>query len=229
MGTRQTHPDATCPVTPSLLRRLGGITLGVAVLMGTALTACRVVGEGRVESVDPPFGLADTVVSSTLASTTTSIAPATTEGLATTEPPVQTEQVRLYFIASGRLTYVAVQLPTPVVPAQLVAALQAGPPAGDLGTGLRSALPGLLEINVSTDGSGIAEVTLPDGFFDALTVGDQRLVVAQLVLTLADSRGIGQVTFDEAVPMPSGELTRAGEPLAYRDFESLLVSASGTG
>ena len=214
---------------PSLVRRLGGIVLGTGVLVGTALTACSVVGDATVEPIDPPFGLADTVASSTVASTTTSIAPSTTEGLATTEPPVQTEQVRLYFIASGRLTYVAVQLPTPVVPAQLVAALQAGPPTGDLGTGLRTALPGLLEISVSTDGSGIAEVTLPEGFLDTLTVGDQRLVVAQLVLTLTDSRGIGQVTFDEAVPMPSGELTRAGEPLAYRDFETLLVSAGGTG
>lgn len=214
---------------PSLLRRLVGVALGVGVLFGTALTACSVVGDGAVDAIDPPFGLADTVVSSTLASTTTSIAPSTTEGLATTEPPVQTEQVRLYFIASGRLTYVAAQLPTPVVPAQLISALQAGPPVGDLGTGLRSALPALLEINVVTDGSGIAEVTLPEGFFDALTVGDQRLVVAQLVLTLTDSRGIGQVTFDEAVPTPSGELTPAGEPLAYRDFETLLVSSSGTG
>ena len=208
----------------------------IGTLVAIALASCSVVDDRSVEPVDPPFGLDDTVATSDPTTdpssdttdpagsgASTSVAPATTE------PPVQTEQVRLYFIASGRLTYVAAQLPSPVVLAQLVAALQAGPPAGDLGAGLRSALPALLEINVTTDGSGIAEVQLPDGFFDALTVGDQRLVVAQLVLTLADSRGIGQVTFDEAVPKPSGELTPAGQPLAYRDFESLLVSTAGNG
>lgn len=199
--------------------------------------ACSVVGDRSVEPVDPPFGLDDTLAATTIDGTTDATASTEPGGTAsstsvappTTEPPVQTEQVRLYFIASGRLTYVAAALPSPVVLAQLVAALQAGPPAGELGTGLRSAVPALLEIDVTTDGSGIAEVKLPDGFFDALTVGDQRLVVAQLVLTLTDSRGIGQVTFDEAVPKPSGELTPAGQPLAYRDFESLLVSAVGGG
>lgn len=206
----------------------------IGTLLAFAIASCSVVDDRSVEPVDPPFGLDDTlaVPTSDPASDTTDptgSGASTSVAPATTEPPVQTEQVRLYFIASGRLTYVAAQLPSPVVLAQLVAALQAGPPAGDLGAGLRSALPALLEINVTTDGSGIAEVQLPDGFFDALTVGDQRLVVAQLVLTLADSRGIGQVTFDEAVPKPSGELTPAGQPLAYRDFESLLVSTAGNG
>ncbi|MFM7251928.1 MAG: GerMN domain-containing protein [Ilumatobacteraceae bacterium] len=205
-------------------------------LLVLALASCSVVDDRSVEPIDPPFGLDDTIAVSTSdpADTTGTTDPSgsgasTSVVPATTEPPVQTEQVRLYFIASGRLTYVAAPLPSPVVLAQLVAALQAGPPAGDLGTGLRSAIPALLEINVTTDGSGIAEVQLPDGFFDAMTVGDQRLVVAQLVLTLTDSRGIGQVTFDEAVPKPSGELTPAGQPLAFRDFESLLVSTAGNG
>lgn len=194
-----------------------------------ALAACSVVDDTAVDPVDPPFGLSDTALTTTTAAVTTTIDVSTSVGPDTTEPAVQSEQVRLYFIASGQLTYVVTQLPTPVTLAQLVSALQAGPPTGDLGTGLRSAVPALLEIRVATDGSGIAEVELPEGFFDAMTVGDQRLVVAQVVLTLTDSRGIGQVTFDQAVPKPSGELTPAGEPLAYRDFQALLVSATVVG
>jgi hypothetical protein len=78
---------------------------------------------------------------------------------------------------------------------------------------------------VVTDGSGVVQVILPDGFFDSVTVGtDQRLVIAQLVLTLTDSRGVGQVTFNVPVPLPSGELKPAGEPLSYRDYQSLAGS-----
>lgn len=191
-----------------------------------ALGACSVVGDGATEPIEPPFGLSDTIETTTTSTTTTTVASSTTIGSDTTVPLVQSEQVRLYFIASGELTYVVSQLPTPVTLAQLVAALQAGPPTGDLGTGLRSAVPSLLEIRVTTDGTGVAEVVLPDAFFDAMTVADQRLVVGQLVLTLTDSRGIGQVTFDREVPKPNGEFTPAGDPLSYRDFQSLLASAN---
>ena len=201
----------------------------LASAFGMAAAACSVVDDTAVDPISPPFGLSDTALTTTTAATTTTLEVSTSLGPDTTEPAVQSEQVRLYFIASGQLTYVVSQLPTPVTLAQLVAALQAGPPTGDLGAGLRSAVPGLLEIRVTTDGSGIAEVELPDGFFDAMTVGDQRLVVAQVVLTLTDSRGIGQVTFDRDVPKPSGEFTPAGEPLAYRDFQSLLVSGTAVG
>ena len=205
---------------------------GRVFLMLTVLTAtvigCSVVDDGAVDRIDPPFGLDDTLApTTTLASTTTELA-TTTTGLATTTTQVQTEQVRLYFIASGQLTYVLTPLPSPVALPQLIAALQNGPPSGALGTGLRSAVPSALvaEIRVVTDGSGVVQVILPDGFFDSVTVGtDQRLVIAQLVLTLTDSRGVGQVTFNVAVPLPSGEQKPAGEPLAYRDYQSLAGSS----
>ena len=51
---------------------------------------------------------------------------------------------------------------------------------------------------------------MPDGFFSLITGPDQRFATAQLVLTLTDSRGVGQVVFDIAVPKPSGELAPAG-------------------
>ena len=50
-------------------------------------------------------------------------------------------------------------------------------------------------------------------------------MIGQLVLTLTDSRGIGQVEFNIAVPKASGEVVRAGAPLSRNDFVSLLVNA----
>jgi len=203
------------------------VLLMLAVL-GAVVAGCSVVDDkGGVERIDPPFGLDDTLApTTTVAATTTELA-TTTTGLVTTTTQVQTEPVRLYFIASGQLTYVLTGLPSPVALPQLIAALQKGPPSGDLGAGLRSAVPParVAEIRVTTDGSGVVQVILPDGFFDAVTVGtDQRLVIAQLVLTLTDSRGVGQVMFNIAVPLPSGEQKPAGEPLSYRDYQLLAGS-----
>ena len=54
---------------------------------------------------------------------------------------------------------------------------------------------------------------------------EQRLAIAQIVLTLTGLRGIGQVVFTRdrevtGVPLPDGILTSA--PVAAEDFESLL-------
>jgi len=195
--------------------------------LATVQMACSVVEEGKVDQIDPPFGLDDTLPTTSTIVTTTTMAATTTSGLeTTTTPPVQSEQVRLYFVASRQLTSVTAQLPSPVTLPQIVAALQAGPPEGELGTGLRSTVPPLAEIDIIEDRSGVAQVELPEGFFDTISPGDQRLVIAQLVLTLTDSRGIGQVVFNQAVPKPSGEIIPAGQPLAYRDYLSLLSSTT---
>ena len=195
--------------------------------LATVQMACSVVEEGTVDQINPPFGLDDTLPTTSTIVTTTTMAATTTSGLeTTTTPPVQSEQVRLYFVASRQLTSVTAQLPSPVTLPQIVAALQAGPPEGELGTGLRSTVPPLAKIDIIEDRSGVAQVELPEGFFDTISPGDQRLVIAQLVLTLTDSRGIGQVVFNQAVPKPSGEIIPAGQPLAYRDYLSLLSSTT---
>lgn len=194
--------------------------------LATVQVACSVVEEGKVDQINPPFGLDDTLPPTSTIVTTTTMAATTTSGLETTTPPVQSEQVRLYFVTSRQLTSVTAQLPSPVTLPQIVAALQAGPPEGELGTGLRSTVPPLAEIDIIEDRSGVAQVELPEGFFDTISPGDQRLVIAQLVLTLTDSRGIGQVVFNQAVPKPSGEIIPAGQPLAYRDYLSLLSSTT---
>jgi hypothetical protein len=203
--------------------------LVVLAALAAVPAACSVVGDGKVERVNPPAGLGDTLPSTTtteLVTTTTELV-TTTSGLETTSTQVQTEQVRLYFIASGQLNYVAQALPAPVTVGQILAALQAGPPDGDLGRGLRSALPPArdAEISVTKNDAGVASVTLPTGFFDKISLADQRLVTAQIVLTLTDSRGIGQVQFNLAVPKATSEVAPAGSLLTRADFSSLLESS----
>lgn len=200
-------------------------TITVAALLWFVAAACGVVEDGKVERIDPQFGLDDTLPSTTMEATTTTILATTTTGFETTTTQVQTEQVRLYFVASGQLTYVLQGLASPVTLPQIIAALQAGPPAGDLGAGLRTIVPSDVEIRVTTDGSGVASVTLPPGFFELVGVqNDQRLVIAQLVLTLTVSRGVGQVVFNQAVPLPTGQVRLAGQQLTFNDYESYTDS-----
>lgn len=203
------------------------LALATTTLLVAAAASCSVVDDGRLAPVNPPFGLDDTLASTTTATSTTVAETTTTSGEETTTTGVQTEQVRLYFISSGQLTYVVTALSSPPTLAQIVAALQEGPPAGDVGRGLRSAVRADAEIAVNFTNTGIAEVQLPDGFFSVITGPDQRFAIAQLVLTLTDSRGVGQVVFDIAVPKPSGELAPAGQPLSRADFAALLEAASG--
>ena len=189
-------------------------TAAIAVFVTVAAAACSVVDDGKVDRINPPGGLANT-----LPSTTSSTIPSgtSTTGLETSTSLVQTELVRLYFIASGKLTYVNQPLPSPVALPLIVYTLQHGPPVDT--PGLRTAIPADALIAVTTDGSGIARVDLPDKFFDRIAVGEQRLVIAQLVLTLTDSRGIGQVVFDQPVTKPSGLFVAAGQPVSHLDYQ----------
>jgi hypothetical protein len=199
-----------------------------AVLTAASLgiAACSVVGDGKVDKVDPPFGLDQTLPSSTtLAPTTTELA-TTTTGIDTSTTGVPTETVRLYFITSGQLNFVPTPLPAGPSLGQIMAALQAGPPNNELGVGLRNAVPDDVEIGVTDNNAGVAIVVLPEGFFDGMVVADQRLATAQIVLTLTDSRGIGQVQFNQAVQKPSGALTPAGQSLSRNDFIALVEGAT---
>ncbi len=198
---------------------------GSFVAVAMAMAACSVVGDGKVDKVDPPFGLDQTLPSTTTIAPTTTELATTTTGLDTSTTGVPTETVRLYFITSGQLNFVPTPLPAGPSLGQIVAALQAGPPNNELGVGLRNALPDDVEIRATDNNAGVAIVVLPEGFFDGMPVADQRLATAQLVLTLTDSRGIGQVQFNLAVQKPSGALTPAGQSLSRNDFVSLVEGA----
>jgi len=189
-----------------------------------ALAACSVVDDGKVSRINPPGDLDDTLPATT--STSTTLVPTSTSGLETSTSLVQTELVRLYYIAGGQVTFVNQALPSSPVLQLIVSALQSGPPPDT--PGLRSAIPQTAVILVRPpDGTGVAQVDLPDNFFDEIAVADQRFAIAQIVLTLTDSRGIGQVVFDLPVTKPSGEFVAAGKPVTHLDYESLTgVSSS---
>ena len=195
-------------------------------LVGVAV-ACSVVDDGKVEQIEPQFGL-DTLPSSTVGETTTTQQVTTTIALETTTPATpNTEPVTLYFEANGELTPVEQPLTTPVTLGKIILALQSGPPSGDAGSGLRTVLPDIPGlVRATTDGSGVATVTLPEDFFDLIPQPDQRLVIAQLVLTLTSSRGIGQVVFTVAVPSASGQVRPAGQHLSFSDYRPLTDSNS---
>ncbi len=190
-----------------------------------ATVACSIVDDGRVERVSPPAELTDTLPPTTIATTTTTEAVTTTIGLETTTTDVQAQTVDVFFIASGKLSPVPRSLPVQYVLSQLIAQLQAGPPAGEVGLGLRSAIPpDLEEITASSDGTGVAQVVLPVGFFDTIPAGDQRLAVAQIVMTLLENTpGVGQVAFNLQVSGPEGELIPAGQLLTRSDFMTLMA------
>lgn len=201
--------------------RLAAI-LGVLVC-GTV--ACSVVDDGQVERVTPPAELTATLPPTTIATTTTTEAVTTTIGLATSTTDVQSQTVDVFFIASGKLSPVPRSLPAQYVLFQLIAQLQAGPPEGDLGLGLRSAIPDDLEaITATSDGAGVAQVVLPEGFFDTIPAGDQRLAVGQIVMTILENTpGVGQVAFNLQVSGPEGELIPAGQLLTRADFLTLMA------
>ncbi len=188
--------------------------VAMCLLFTAAAVACSVVDEGKVERIDPQFGLDDTLPP-TSSSTTTTLPETTTTGLEPATTLVAPEQVTLYFVTNGQLTPELQPMSTPVTLQKIITALQLGPN----GDGLRTVVPGDVEIRVTTDGSGVATITLPDDFFALVEPPAQRLVIAQLVLTITSSRGIGQVVFNLRVPLPSGVERPAGLQLTFSDYE----------
>jgi spore germination protein GerM len=85
-------------------------------------------------------------------------------------------------------------------------------------------------LGVTDDASGVATIHLPQGFFEQIAPEDQLLAIGQLVLTITEVRGIGQVLFVQdgqliGVPRRSGGVTDGTEPLARRDYQDLLNPA----
>lgn len=190
-----------------------------------ATVACSIVDDGRVERVSPPAELTDTLPPATIATTTTTQAVTTTSGLETTTTDVQAQTVDVFFIASGKLSPVLASVAAQYGMPQLIAQLEKGSPEGEVGLGLRSAIPPKLEeITATSDGAGVAQIVLPEGFFDTIPAGDQRLAVGQIVMTLLENTpGVGQVAFNLQVSGPEGELIPAGQLLTRADFMTLMA------
>jgi hypothetical protein len=193
-----------------------------------AFSACGVPSGSSSRPIDPD------AVPSALNATTTTLDPSlvpTTTTIATdqsSEPSttVPVEPVALFYVAGNQVVAIPRLLLSPAAPPQVLAALAEGLPTGDEAAGLRNAIPRGLMASVSVE-RGIATVDLPPTFSVDVQGSDQRLAIAQIVLTLTRRAGIGQVIFTSdraplAVPRGRGDLTAPGGLVACDDYDNLL-------
>jgi hypothetical protein len=205
---------------------------GVLLVVVTA-TSCSIPGDGSVNQIDPdqiPYELNATTTSPppTTVSATTTTTPVVETTTSTISSTIPVEIVRLFFVAGAQIVPIDRLLLSPAAAPQVLAALSEGPPEGDAAAGLRSALPVGFVAEVSVE-RGIATVVLPATFITDIPGGEQRLAVAQIVLTLTRQSGVGQVRFTsnnepQPVPRGRGDLSAPGASVACDDYANLLPS-----
>ena len=204
-----------------------------ALLIALATSSCSIPGDGSVKQIDPdqiPYELNATTTSPppTTVPATTTIAPVVETTTSTISSTIPVEVVRLFFVAGAQIVPIDRLLLSPAAAPQVLAALSEGPPEGDAAAGLRSALPIGFVAEVSVE-RGIATVVLPATFITDIPGGEQRLAVAQIVLTLTRQSGVGQVRFTsnnepQSVPRGRGDLSAPGATVACDDYANLLPS-----
>jgi spore germination protein GerM len=206
---------------------------GTLTAIGIVVTSCSIPGDGSVKQIDAdkiPYELNATTTSSppttVPASTTTTPVVETTTSTSSSTIPI--EIVSMFFVAGTQVVPIDRLLLSPAAAPQVLAALSEGPPEGDAAAGLRSALPVGFAAEVTVE-RGVATVALPGTFITELPGGEQRLAVAQIVLTLTRQSGVGQVRFTsnnepQAVPRGRGDLSSPGATVACDDYANLLPS-----
>lgn len=204
-----------------------------ALLIALATSSCSIPGDGSVKQIDPdqiPYELNATTTSPppTTVPATTTTAPVVETTTSTISSTIPVEVVRLFFVAGAQIVPIDRLLLSPAAAPQVLAALSEGPPEGDAAAGLRSALPIGFVAEVSVE-RGIATVVLPATFITDIPGGEQRLAVAQIVLTLTRQSGVGQVRFTsnnepQSVPRGRGDLSAPGATVACDDYANLLPS-----
>jgi hypothetical protein len=195
--------------------------------------ACGVPRQGEFTTIDRaavPFDLADTTVPTTTSTTTTTttVPDASTTTIAVTTTTIPTENVGLYFVAARQVIRTERPLVSPASPPQVLAALF-DPPRGQAADGIRTVLPRDAELTVVVD-RGTATIDLPVGIFDEIDPRDQRLLFAQLVLTMGQRPAIGQVTFTlggepTGAVLGDGSTTEPGALVTAVDYADTLTGA----
>ncbi|MEY2763217.1 MAG: hypothetical protein RLZZ43_1032, partial [Actinomycetota bacterium] len=201
------------------------VSIRFVYVLALALAACGVPEEGRfipIELSQVPDAL---VVTTTTASTTTTVADAP-ENTSTTVADVLYDSVELYFVSANRVVRSERRIVSPATPTQVLDTLLAGLDAQTESAGLRSALPRGLTATIDVR-RGVAKISSTAPFLSELEPSDQRLAIAQLVLTLTRRPGIGQVIFsvdgvDIQVPRGGGDLTAPGAAVTYDDYLAVL-------
>jgi hypothetical protein len=221
--------------SPSSRHLLLLTALSIGLVIGAA---CGTGDDGDFQRIDSDdlFGLDQTTTTSFTTTTTTTVPASSVPIQTSTSAPttsIPTEPIELYFVSGNRLERVTRNLSRDPSATRVTTLLEEGPPPGEAGVGLRSfILPGLIT-TVRESGAGFATVDLAVEPFDDIEDRDQRLAIAQIVLTLTRRPGIGQVQFSLegeplAVPGADGVQTDPGELVSREDFEDLLVDPQPT-
>lgn len=193
-----------------------------------ALVGCAVPDRGAVRAVDPgriPYEL-NATSTSTISPTTTQPTSQQDGSSSSPETTIPVESVNLFYVAGLQVVPIARLLLSPASAAQVLAALAEGVPPGDPAAGLRTALPADFVAEVVVE-RGVARVDLPPTFLTDVPGAEQRLAIAQIVLSLTRRAGIGQVVFTsggqmQSVPRGRGDLTDPGGAVTCEDYASLL-------
>jgi len=193
------------------------VAVGVLCLL---LTACSVPKSGSFKEVNPkdiPFELNSPETS--VPDTTTPILVPTTVG------GTSYEKADLFFVKSSSLVRVRLEIPSPTNLQGVFAALIIGLP-DPAHSKVKTLLPAAFEANVEVVG-GVANVNSKRGYLDSIKPNEQRLAIAQIVLTLTSQPGIGQVTFSVGgkpigVPRGRGDIAGAGIAVTFDDYKMLI-------
>ena len=221
------------------MRRRGAV---LTVLM-LVLAGCGYEGSSDVRRLpsDELFGLDQTTTTSTTTTTTTTAPPPPAASVETTvvtsvtpvtvamttTTALTTETVRLFMLDDEQLTSVTQNISSPVRVRRVLEALEAGPIAGPATVGLTTAVPDGI-VNTAFARSGVAEVDLVGEVYDLVPPDEQLPAVAQIVLTLTQRPGIGQVSFTLdgeplRVRLGNGQTTdEAGQPVSADDYAVML-------
>ena len=195
-----------------------------SMLLIAVLSSCAVPSSGsyqQVSNADIPFGLSSP--QTTIPQTTTTLSdPNSTESL----PIAVSEPVDLFFISNSRIIKVQRNVASPANPAQALSSLVEGPSTSPEFVGLRTALPTTFTAKVDVI-RGVAQVDATRAFLNSLSGLDQKLAIAQIVLTLTSRPGVGQVLFSVegkliSVPRGRGDSIASGVAVTFDDYASLI-------
>lgn len=193
-------------------------------LLFIVLSSCAVPSSGsyqKVASADIPFGL--DAPQTTLPPTTTTISdPMSTDTL----PVAVSEPVDLFYISNSKIIKVQRNVASPANPSQALSSLVEGPSTSPEFVGLRTALPPTFAASVDVI-RGVARVDATRAFLNSLSGLDQKLAIAQIVLTLTSRPGVGQVLFSVdgkliSVPRGRGDSVASGIAVTFDDYSSLI-------
>ena len=194
------------------------------ILLVVLFSSCAVPSSGSYSQVAPaeiPFGL--NAPQTTLPPTTTTVLdPMITDSL----PVAVSEPIDLFFISNSRIIKVQRNVASPANPSQARSSLVEGPSTSPEFVGLRTALPTTFAASVDVI-RGVARVDASRTFLNSLSGLDQKLAIAQIVLTLTSRPGVGQVLFSVdgkliSVPRGRGDSVASGVAVTFDDYSSLI-------